>query len=385
MGWDGLGWDGMGWAGLGWDGRGWEGGGEEGRGWYGRESAGIEEEQRAKERVEQPSRAHSSTDGLTYPPPPPHVHRVSKDFRTCECPSVYPLPASTPGFEQEYEAASSSLPTHVHKTSCGGDWWQLGTYTAGAPKQLGSFKATDSWTDVFAQKKIDQGGFYASKDNSYPTKDGSTRRINWGWAQVPPASTQTLPREVTFNAAARQLQQYPIEEVKSLRGTAAKSLKDVNVGANATVALKVASGVAKTSEIVAVFELPAEAATFGVAVGADGAAPTCLVNWPGTSAAFAKGAAYVEVSVSCNGKGDTLRVLSTEKTVEVRIFSDMTMIEAFFQQGRVAYTGGLALNDSSDYALHSTAALVAASVDVYPMGSIWVSEDDVRNAPRVYQ
>lgn len=97
-----------------------------------------------------------------------HVCRASQDFRTCECPSFYPLPASTPGFEKEYDAAGSSLPTHVHKTSCGGDWWQLGTYTPGAPKQLGSFKATDSWTDVFAQKKIDQGGFYASKDNVYP-------------------------------------------------------------------------------------------------------------------------------------------------------------------------------------------------------------------------
>lgn len=216
------------------------------------------------------------------------------------------------------------------------------------------------------------------------TKDGKTRRINWGWAQVPPQSTQTLPREVTFNAVARQLQQYPIEEVKSLRGAAAKSLKDVNVGANATVALKIASGVAKTSEIVAVFELPAEAATFGIAIGADDVAPTCTVSWPGSSA-FAKGAAYAEVPVSCNGKGDTLRILSTEKTVELRVFSDMTMIEAFFQQGRVAFTEGFALNDGSDYALHSTAALVAASVDVYPMGSIWVSEDDVRNAPRVYQ
>ena len=32
----------------------------------------------------------------------------------------------------------------------------MGTYTAGAPKQLGSFKATAGWADVFAQKKIDQ-------------------------------------------------------------------------------------------------------------------------------------------------------------------------------------------------------------------------------------
>jgi len=47
---------------------------------------------------------------------------VTKDFRTCECPSLYPLPAATPGFEGAYEALAKngSLPTHVHKTSCGG-------------------------------------------------------------------------------------------------------------------------------------------------------------------------------------------------------------------------------------------------------------------------
>lgn len=82
---------------------------------------------------------------------------TSKDFRTCECPSFYPLPAASPGFEREYDAAKDSLPTHVHKTSCGGDWWQLGTYDAGAPKTLGSFKATPGWEDLFAQRKIDQG------------------------------------------------------------------------------------------------------------------------------------------------------------------------------------------------------------------------------------
>ena len=38
---------------------------------------------------------------------------------------------------------------------------------------------------------------------------------------MPPQSAQTLPREVTFNAAARVLQQYPIEELAALRGPAA--------------------------------------------------------------------------------------------------------------------------------------------------------------------
>ena len=35
---------------------------------------------------------------------------------------------------------------------------------------LGTFQPTPGWEDLFAQRKIDQGHFYASKDNLYPTK-----------------------------------------------------------------------------------------------------------------------------------------------------------------------------------------------------------------------
>lgn len=97
-------------------------------------------------------------------------------------------------------------------------------------------------------------------------QDGGSRRINWGWATVPPASTQTLPREITFNAAARVMQQYPIDELKALRGAAASSKSSVSVGPN-PVALGLASGVTKMSEVVAVFSLPKTATTFGIQIG----------------------------------------------------------------------------------------------------------------------
>jgi len=201
------------------------------------------------------------------------------DFRTCECPSLYPLPAPTPGFEKKYFAAlsSGSLPTHVHKTSCGGDWWQIGTYIPGKPKEKDSFKATPGWEDVFEQRKIDQGHFYASKDNLYPTKAGSTRRINWGWATVPPASAQTLPRELTFNADARQMQQYPIEEMINLRGPAVYNKADVAVAAGKQLSLGIAAGVMKQSEVITSFRLPQKATTLVMAIG-DSAAKGVEVN-----------------------------------------------------------------------------------------------------------
>lgn len=395
----------------------------------------------------------------------------SGDFRQCECPSVYPLPASTPGWEDYYE--QDGLPTHVHKTSCGGDWWQLGTYTEGAPKELGSFKETEGWEDLFQQKKMDVGQFYASKDNEYPSKGGGKRRINWGWATVPPASTQTLPREITFNAATRTLEQAPIEELESLRGEAAYSRTGIKLVAGASEDLKVA-GIAKQSEVVATFELPSAEGKFSIVIG-DGSAPAAVhvtremtgTDMPGNDynithhpkdtdpkvcqaacdaddqcdswtyvirgepagsgdCCLKKGSPcprsqgtctsgskvekdleacgsststvvcevdyapptysskYYEVPVSCGGKKDTLRLMPSEKTLEVRVFSDWTFIEAFFQKGRVAMVVNNAMNDQTDISLSATVPITAAAT-AFPMKSIWVDSEAVREAPRVYK
>ena len=90
------------------------------------------------------------------------------NLQLCECPSLYPLPAATPGFEMEYAAAlKAGMPTHVHKYSCGPqsqedepehygaylDWWQMGNYNDSDPL---FFNATPGWEDVFAQKPVVQ-------------------------------------------------------------------------------------------------------------------------------------------------------------------------------------------------------------------------------------
>ena len=100
------------------------------------------------------------------------------------------------------------------------------------------------------------GKFYASKDNLYPTKgsSGITRRVNWGWAQVPPQSTQTLPREITFNAITRTLEQSPIAEIMGLRGHVAYSSGPVVLRPGLT--LPVSSETVRHSELLVTFELP---------------------------------------------------------------------------------------------------------------------------------
>ena len=115
-----------------------------------------------------------------------------------ECPSVYPLPGPTPGFEKEYDAGKATFPTHVHKKgdgcsgpgqagskggpeSTGCDFWQLGTYSVAATRQLGTFLPTKDWEDLFEYRLIENSlSFYASKDGEFPTRGGGTRRVNWG-------------------------------------------------------------------------------------------------------------------------------------------------------------------------------------------------------------
>ena len=84
-----------------------------------------------------------------------------------------------------------------------------------------------------------------------------------------------------------------------------------------------------------------------------------------------------------------LRLLPSEKRVELRVFSDHSFIEAFFQRGRVAMTVPSTLgqpeylSDTADMGIVTTVAM-AADVEVFPMEGIWVSPEEVRAAKRVF-
>ena len=303
---------------------------------------------------------------------------TSRDLRKCECPSFYPLPAATPGFEVAYAAAAAAgaaLPTHVHKTSCGGDWWQLGTYSGAAVRELGNFTATPGWEDVFSQRRIDVGHFYASKDNSYPSKAGGTRRINWGWATVPPQSAHTLPREITFNAAARALQQYPIEELAALRGPSAYDASGLALKQGVEKQLGLAAGVARTSEVVVSFELPSVAAIFGLRIGG----LDCTVSYTPLDSSTP-----AALPVACGELKDHLPLLASERFLEIRMLIDVTFVEVFLARGRVAFTAPLAVGSAADVSLTTTADLTVERVVAYPLRSPWVTPEAVRKQKRVF-
>jgi hypothetical protein len=71
--------------------------------------------------------------------------------------------------------------------------------------------------------------------------------------------------------------------------------------------------------------------------------------------------------------------------VELRIFSDVTFIEAYFQQGRTAMTAVVSLNNDSNIEFTATDTNVnVVSATAYPIAGIWTTPEAVKNQPRVY-
>jgi len=301
-------------------------------------------------------------------------YRIGKQpgFPQGECPSFFPLPRSTPGAGPA--PAGAQTPTHVHKASHGGkDWMQVGTYTAGPPRSNGNY------TGLLPEVILDAGNFYASKDFYDPVKD---RRINWGWATVPPASTQTLPREVTWHPQLQQLVYSPVEEQDALRGAIIGSLQNKALTANATLPLGLPRQAGNQSEIMVSFERPSSAVRLSVNV---------MVDEPSSN----KGSEFfiefvpsesngvVKVQVGSGGTVDTLTILPEDKTIDLTLYVDNTFTEAFYMGGRVAMTivtkssGG-----TDDVSVGANQAGVTVSATAWPVAAIWVTPDQVKQTPR---
>lgn len=187
-----------------------------------------------------------------------------------ECPDFFPLPPFCQG--NGCSNVSGTLPTHVHKQSSGGqDWYSLGVYTEGASGTTGN------WTETFAGglQPLDYSAllglgtkFYASKSFYDPV---ALRQIYYGWALVPPASTQTLARVTEYHAGLQRLVFNPLPELAALRAMPPLySQSSVTVAAGNTLWLgDWAGSVGNQSEVGFSYTLPAVAGsiTVGVLVG----------------------------------------------------------------------------------------------------------------------
>jgi len=291
-------------------------------------------------------------------------------FAHGECPSFFPLPATTRGAKV---SPSDPKPTHVHKASHGGkDWMCVGTYTEGSVKTTGNFTATPGIKAGLTETNIDAGALYASKDFYDPVKK---RRINWGWARTAgPTNVQTLPREITWHPQLQQLVYSPAEEQDSLRTNKIGSFSGT-LKANAFSSLGLPKYVGNQSEIMVSFSRPKVDATLGVKVmvsGTSGVEFTVLCM---------KGASTARVGGG--GVSDTLNLLDSDQTIDIRLYIDNTFAEVYYQGGRIAMTVNTPPTDDADVQLRSTVPGITATATAWSVSSIWVTPEEVLRTPRL--
>eukprot|EP00937_MAST-01D_sp_MAST-1D-sp2_P007363 g7363.t1 len=329
-----------------------------------------------------------------------------------ECPSLYPLPPLTPG---RGAAGTAGLPTHVHKRSrqthncsgdCSGDVATLGTWVDGAaPGDVGTWQATAGVP--FAPAILDAGNRYASKDFWDPARG---RRINWGWVHVP-GGGQSLPRVQTYNPATRALEHAPLPELAQLHTyLLARVAGRVGVPPHGSLALgdaaRLAAGPGNSSDANVTFAIPggdgflsltsrpAACSRVGLRVMQDAAGQggvLAYVEWPAGQPVDRSRAVNVTVGFdppcfACQSATATLTLLPSDAALELRVFCDRTIVEAYWQGGRVAMTtggpsddgtwgsGGARVRGAMSIEAGAGGAEVLAAT-VFAMGSIWLPKE----------
>lgn len=256
----------------------------------------------------------------------------------------------------------------------------VGTYDEGEVRTPGTFSATPGIAAGLKGKLVDAGDFYASKDFYDPVKK---RRINWGWATVPPASVETLPREVTWHPELEQLVHAPVEEQDSLRdqeigGFDASSL----AGDGSSKALGLPTALGNTSEIMVSFERPTFSVKLAVStmVGSDGSGSLFSVDYVHDPSKVSL------VQVHGGPYTDTLQLLPSDTSIDLRLYVDNTMTEAFWMGGRVAMTAATPATPEADVEVSVSGAeqgsSVVATAKAWSVKSIWVSPEEVMGTPR---
>ncbi|XP_019432908.1 PREDICTED: beta-fructofuranosidase, insoluble isoenzyme 1-like [Lupinus angustifolius] len=143
-----------------------------------------------------------------------------------ECPDFFPVALkSKEGLEMGVHGNNVK---HVLKNSLDMtrfEYYTLGTYFPKKDKYVPDNTSEDGWAGL----RYDYGNFYASKSFFDPSKN---RRILWGWANESDskeddvnkgwAGIQAIPRTIWLDPSRRQLIQWPVEELNSLRGKEVK-------------------------------------------------------------------------------------------------------------------------------------------------------------------
>ncbi|KAK7392634.1 hypothetical protein VNO78_21078 [Psophocarpus tetragonolobus] len=138
-----------------------------------------------------------------------------------ECPDFYPV--SLKGTNGLDLSMVGNNVKHVLKNSFDVtrfEYYTVGTYLKNKDKYIPDNTSEDGWGGL----RYDYGNFYASKSFFDPSKN---RRILWAWANESDskeddvkkgwAGIQSIPRTVWLDSGGRQLVQWPVQELNSLR------------------------------------------------------------------------------------------------------------------------------------------------------------------------
>ncbi|KAK4730698.1 hypothetical protein R3W88_023686 [Solanum pinnatisectum] len=137
-----------------------------------------------------------------------------------ECPDFFPVALKgTNGVDQYGEEDKYVLKNSMDLTRF--EYYTIGKYDTKKDRYVPDVGSIDSWKGL----RFDYGNFYASKSFYDPSKN---RRVIWGWSNESDifpeddnakgwAGIQLIPRKVWLDPSGKQLVQWPVEELETLR------------------------------------------------------------------------------------------------------------------------------------------------------------------------
>ncbi|PVH35985.1 hypothetical protein PAHAL_7G327700 [Panicum hallii] len=186
---------------------------------------------------------------------------ASRDAVMAECPDLFPVAAR--GAEGLDTSAHGAGVKHVLKVSMPDtlqDYYTIGRYDDEADTFTPDEDARGGGDDYRSWRRMDHGRLYASKTFFDARKN---RRVLWAWVNESDSEAddvargwsglQSFPRALWLDPAGRQLVQWPVEEIETLRrGRAAMLGAEVESGG-----LREIGGIASTqADVDVVFEIP---------------------------------------------------------------------------------------------------------------------------------
>ncbi|XP_059646665.1 beta-fructofuranosidase, insoluble isoenzyme 1 [Cornus florida] len=174
-----------------------------------------------------------------------------------ECPDFFPVSMQGEnGLDPSYLGPKIK---HVFKVSLDVtryEYYTVGTYFPEKDKYVPDNTSVDGWSGL----RPDYGNYYASKSFF---DDKKNRRILWGWSNESDtaaedvakgwAGIQTIPRKVWLDTNGRQLVQWPVEELNTLR---AQKVQMSNQKLNKGEHVEVKGITAAQADVEATFSFP---------------------------------------------------------------------------------------------------------------------------------